>query len=1489
VLLVGTGTHLPGTGLPDVPAVASTLADLKRVLVSQCRVAPEAISVLSDASTAAEIGDAVLQAAGEATDLLVIYYVGHGVLNSRGVLHLAARSTIRTDNRMEYTGLPYPIVGRRVRESRATYRVVVLDCCFAGRALDELSGLGEADDAIADLAKVPGGFVLTSASRFETALAPAGARHTAFTGALLRLLQDGTPEGPAEFTLRYVHQHLARVLPESKLPQPRCRADNQIGELVVAPNRAHRPIVAPPTARLERIDLPAGRLICPYKGLAAFDVGDERWFFGRARLVAETVRQLAARYHDRARPLAVIGASGAGKSSVLRAGLVPAVARGDLDVAGSAAWPRFVLTPTEDPVRALALSVAGLVAKPAEALVRELRADPVALRVLLREGLDASMAEGASVPTRAVLVADQFEEVFTLCDDERDRRTFIGALCAAASGDRGTPSALVVFGMRSDFYGHCAAYPELAPLVYDSPVVVAAMGGVEVREAIEAPAWEAGLAVEPELVGLLLDDLGVRGPDWASGARRDGTVRSETTGAYEAGRLPLLSHALRMTWQEQRDGRLTVAGYRRTGGISRALANSADEIMAHFDESGRDIARRLLLQLVHIGETGDHARRRVDRGSLITGLPAEQAGPILDALSSDSARLVTVDNGMAEIVHEALIREWPALRSWIDHDRGALIVEQAVLESARAWEREGRDPALLYRGSRLALAQDWAASHQVGDNGSPTRAFLDASVRHELDQQRIARSRSRLRTALTASLAVLLVVATVAAGLAIGQARTEAEQRRRAVAQSLLAQAESLRDSQPATALRLRVAALSIDRRPEIRSNLVVALLASHYRATLASPVPISSADISGDGRTALTGGRDGTAVVWDIADPAMPRRLSVLSGQDTPVLSVALSPDAGTAITSNGLDGVPTVWDLADRSKPRELAALADRSAGGVSSVAFSPAGHTVLTGGQDGSATLWDLTDRSQPRQLAVLGGHGRAVFQMAFGPGSDIALVGARDGTADVWDLTAASRPRRLATLTGSDNTQSALSVAFDATGRTAVTGAGETVVLWDLTNRSQPRRLATSTGDASAVTLVGFDPDGHPVTAARDGSVTAWELAPQSKLRQRATFTDRASDAVAMAFSPGGRLVLTAGGTTGIVWQVPDRTQPRGVILTGHSSPVFLVAVGADGRTALTGGLDESAILWDIGDPAQPRRLATLSGLGKWGSVALSPDGRTAVTSGKDNTALVWDISEPVRPQRIAVLAGHTRDVGSVEFSPDGQLAVTVGDDLTAIVWDLTDRSRPRRLATLDHKRSLSEVAVDQHTVLIGAEDGTAMVWDITDRSRPRPVASLTGHDRQVRDVALSPDGRAALTGGNGAEITILWDLTDRSHPRRVANLSGHTGTVNSVAFGPRALVALTAGTDKTAIMWDLSDRGNPRRIATLHGHTQGISGLAISPDGRVAVTGAADKTAMVWDIAELTGIVVDPIKYACSITAGGLGAAEWRRYAPSQPYHDSCAT
>jgi WD40 repeat protein len=1319
--LIGTGRHAEGAGLDSLPAVKRSVLDLGEVLVERCGLARDRLRIVLDAATPTEIGTALAEEADRATSVLLVYYVGHGLVGLGGELYLATQATDRRPGWLAHTALAYNAVRNSLLESAAASLVVVLDCCYSGRALGVL---GSIQDEAADLARVHGGYVLTSAAPDELALAPVGNTYTAFTGELLNLLRAGDPEGPQELTLQYIYRYLARALPAYGGPRPRRIASGRVDDLVLAINRAYRP---PATASPGTMAA-GGEFsdICPYPGLVAFEPEQADWFFGREQLTAELITRLARRLGEGG-PLAVVAPSGTGKSSLLRAGLVPALARGALAAPGSRAWPRVVMTPGPHPLAALAAQVASLNGADSPALARNFVRNPGQYAESFRAVLRARAAGHGITGARVVLIVDQFEDVFTLCADDGERDAFIEVLGTLASGTPdAAPAALVVLGLRADFYGRCAAYPQLRDAVQDDQVLVGPMAVVELREAIERPARAVGLDLEPGLVELLLRDIGVA----------DVSAAEPTVGAYEAGRLPLIAYALQETWRHRAGRTLTVSGYQRTGGIHNAIAATAERTYAALSEAGKQEARPLFMRLVKIGDATQDTRRTVSRTDLLgRSRSSAEAEEILAAFTE--ARLLTITQDSIEISHEALLQAWPRLRQWLSNDRVGSLLSQELEDAATAWERSARDNSALLRGSRLEAAVRWASERPAQDEASPAaRAFLRESQRQQ--------NRARLvRRAAVAVLAVVALIAATTAWYALGQRSAAEASSRQAIFNQVTAEADQVAGTDGSLAAQLNLLAYRM-KPTEAAYTKLVSDENTPLAAILLVPSGIArSVTFSTNGRTLAAATNSGVRI-WNISGGSDPRLLAPLPAGSGAAFNVAFSTDGRILAAATG-SGV-RMWDVSDRLHPHLLGTITTGPHNAVSSVAFSPDGHTLAA--VTGSVIrLWDVSDPSNPAPLGpAMAARDGAVSSVAFSPNGGI-LASATGSSVWLWDIRHPAHTRQagaqLGPLPFRDGHASTIrSIAFSPDGSTLVAGAADNYVhLWRVTNPARPVSLGYCFNDTNAVTAVSISPRGDLLaTGSADDTVSVWSFTnPAGCNLAYQTLKGHTGAVLALAISPDGHTLATASADHTIrLWNLP-RT-----VLTGHSGYIDTLALSRARGILASGSADDTFRLWSVANPTRPAPLTGgIHGSGQYNSLGFAPDGRILAAADHDVVEL-WDTSDPRSPRLLGpALPGYGQYVSSVAFSANG------------------------------------------HTLAVSSFGYGTRLWDVADPSNPTPLGPLlAGSPAQgAGSVTFSPRGDTlAVAGSNG--LIQLWDVADPAHPRKLGPpLTDHAGSVYSVAFSP----------------------------------------------------------------------------------------------------------
>jgi WD40 repeat protein/DNA-binding SARP family transcriptional activator len=1137
---------------------------------------------------------------------------------------------------------------------------------------------------------------------------------------------------------------------------------------------------------------------CPFKGLASFDVEDAPVFFGRERLVADMIARLPG-----TRLMGIVGPSGSGKSSALRAGLLAALADGVLP--GSELWPRALIRPGLHPLAAL-------------------------------ERATAELPTGE----RLIVAVDQFEETFTACRDAAERAAFVDALVACAR-DTHRPT-LVLAAVRADFYGHCSRYSELSRLLGANQVLVGPMRRDELRRAIELPARRAGLRVEPELVDALL--AGVEG---------------------EPGALPLLSTALLELW-EQRDGRrLTLSAYEQTGGVLGAVARLAEGSYERLDEAHREAARRILLRLA--GDAG--VRVRVP----ISDLPAD-VHDVLSVLARD--RLVTIGQGEVEVAHEALLREWPRLRAWLNEDADGRRVHRHLTEAARAWDTGSRDPGELYRGARLASALEWWSGHDA-DLNATERAFLAES------RSASQRSQRRLRAVL-AGVAALLVLSVVAALVALGQRSTARD--RATAADALRLGSRALQETRLDRALLLARQGVALDDTVQTRGNLLSALLKIPAALGIlpSDGEAIATVELSPDERTLAAGTTSNKVLLFDTRTR---ERLATL--KPTPgyafIADLAFSPDGSHLAV--GYDAPGAAFAVFDIPQRRVVARTAPRPSRGISGLGFSHDGKTVD----------------------AILA---RVVPFSTKGP-AELVRFGARTGKTRLGPV-----PLNRAGMT---------SLMITSDGRRMVAVGERETVLRDADNLRALTTWPVGGRDVSEFWPTALAPDDRTVAiGGADGSIRFLDLETGE---QRTTLGGHAAEVLGARFTPDGRTLVTTGADSDVIlWDARKATIRE--ILPGHAGRVLSPQITSDGKTLYTAGPGAAAFVWDL---AGRRRLAQPFVTGPPASersvfqqlsfalLALSSDGRL-IASGRDDGAIgMVDAQTLARRRAFAVvpsgpvtglgfvpgthrlivsgrkgflaiadadrgrvirrLAGHSGDVLPPAISANGRLLATASADSTVRLWSLPDARALGAPLHLDRAPSNLQVSPNGRslTIVLGhtysSSKAAVEVWDTHTRAR---VKRLTIPATPTA-VHISPDGRLLAVGYPNGRLH-LWS-TDTWKPMSRL-LAGDTGDIYALAISPDGEILATGSSDRTVRLWDIE--GQQTIGAPLAGPGRGVGAVApyFTTDGSALIASYDTGIAYRWDIRPES-----LARHACQVAGRRLTQQEWKEFLPGRDYDPAC--
>ncbi|MCA9948552.1 MAG: protein kinase [Anaerolineales bacterium] len=1181
-------------------------------------------------------------------------------------------------------------------------------------------------------------------------------------------------------------------------------------------------------------------LVNPYKGLLTFQEADTAVFYGRDSFIAQLLPHLT---HAN-RFLAIIGPSGSGKSSVAKAGLIPALRRGA--IVGSEKWFITEMTPGTNPYANLATSLLQIAVNPPTNLPDLLQKDEQGLAQILNQILPADHDGERS---QLVLLIDQFEELFTLVTDEQVRVHFMNSLVTALADPHSR--LRVVITLRADFYDRPLQYQSIGTLLRHHSEPLLPLNPAELEQAICHPASDLGVEVEPQLIATIAADV-----------------------QAQPGAMPLLQYALTELFEEREEDVMTLAAYKKIGGIAGALGRRAEELYRDLDRSSQEAARQLFLRLTTFGENGSSAiaapdtRRRVALAELEAVTTVQ---PLLRNSSDTSTqsyqssiinqygryRLLTFDRDptnrtpTVEVAHESLLREWPRLRGWLDESRADLRQQRLLASATVEWLAAEQNEGFLLRNGRLAQFSGWAESSSVALTHQE-QAFLAASqtAQHKRQTAEEARRQRELETAkqlaatekkraeeqtqanrrlrrralfLTAALMIVLVLA----GVAFWAYQQSVQNEHVAFSRELAATALDNLDTDPELSALLALQGLEEAKTIEAQSALHTALPALHLQRTLVGHTDsIIGMEISPDGERIITASSDKTAKIWDAATGEL---LMTLVGHEDGLSDPAYSPD-GIHVATADEGGVAKVWD--GRSGA-ELLTLSGHT-GPITFITYNHDGSRIATASGDATARIWDafsgevlltLEGHEAVASMAT-GGASGGVIDVKFSPDEKTVATLGGDGTLRIWDAYSGQEQRIIAAHAGAGTI-----MAFNPDGsQLASAGEDGTVKIWDMAAGEEfGQQLLLINKSTFALA---FSPDGKRLaTMGLDGPAFIWDVASGQKLLTLFGHTGGGHD---VAFTPDGRFLITSSEDTTVkIWDTaPGReiftlVGPGGIIADAIYSP--------DGKQIATAEADGSVSLWNS---VTGKLMATLPGHDNLTSnIDFSPDGHHLASSSFDGTVKLWDLATQ---EELMTLAGQNGQLWDVTFSPDGNLVAASGENGIVEIWDSQTGQKLQEL--VGHEDLVFGIAFspDDSQMATASWDNTVKVWDLASGH----VSHTFSADNDFFDVEFSPDGtRLAASNRNG--FVKIWDISAEA-VEDVTTLTGHTSGVTRLTFSPDGSVLATASFDGTAKVWQLDNLFAGQEL-TLAAHTDFLTGVEFSPDGQHLITSSFDGTARVYTL------------------------------------------
>ncbi len=1154
---------------------------------------------------------------------------------------------------------------------------------------------------------------------------------------------------------------------------------------------------------------------CPYKGLKYFEESDGKYFYGRDELTDQLIEKVLNYTF-----LAVMGASGSGKSSIIRAGLIYQLKKG-IRVSGSNDWDIRILYPGKYPLESLAWELVKKFNKEKQ----QSKFDEF-LKLLEdknAQGLTTIINEIIS-PTnpKILLVVDQFEEIFTLKDrkfqkhnlenidgnSEIDQQTqFIECLLNALTQTENKLCLVLV--IRADFFGKCAEQnSELAKKIEKHLVTITPMNEENSRLAISEPAKRNGVKVDEELENKLIDDF------------KD-----------EAGSLALLQYALQEFWYHKHDNKLTLSKYSQSMNLVEVLEINANKLLNKVKklENGEDIAKYIFLKLTYLGDGTGDTRKRVKETEIYKTKRYEkpQIKKVLECL--EEGNLIVRFNQKDRygktivyfnVIHDVLIRHWSMLRDiWLNDYRGKRKLVNNLIKDAENWSEFKEDDPLIAKDYLISGKELEDAENFIRDFGD----VLDSSEL-KLLKNFIQESRKKTNCKKWRNGLIIFFVSLVFIILCfLWQYNIRVEQNKLQSSQSVaLARYSDVLFSQgqkfDALINGLRAAIPLEKKKLDIPTEVTHALRQAifgvkEHNSLEGHTREVSSISFNDNGKILASASLDKSIKLWNVKTG---ENTLTIKGHFGGVNSVCFSHD-GQILASGSDDKTIKLWN----PNTGEILKTLQGHKKGIIDLNFSPNGKILASGSYDKTIKLWNP---NTGEIIKTLKGHNKRVKSISFSHDGKILASASYDSTIKLWDVntgeeitTINAHKSKIYNLVFSHDGKTLASVSFD-----------RTIKLWNIANLQNIKLIKSITGYGAPVYTVSFTPDDKTLAAAGlDNNIKLWDVKTGKEIT---TLKGHKHRIYHLSFSPDGKILASASADNTIkLWDVKNRDITT---LRQHNGKVFTVRFSGDGKTLASASDDKTIKLLDV---STGEVKFTLKGHeDRVQTISFSPDNKILASGSFDNTIRIWDVSTG---KEINKLKKHTDWINCVTFSPDGKTLATASDDKTIKIWDVNTGKEILTLKGHEDRVNSASFSLDGKTLASGSFDNTIRIWNLKTGENTK---TFTVHNDAVYDVKFSPDGKT-LASASYDNTVKLWDVSTGTVK---ITLIGHTASVSSISFSPDGKILASASDDKTIKLWDVS---TGEEKTTLPGHTLKVNNLNFSPDGKILVSASDDQTVILWNL------------------------------------------